>query len=371
MDSLRRMALKRLAAGAMAMYGPVQAQTSGNPIKIAQVLPLSGLQSAYGKSKRIGLAAYVNWAKAPWVVSVLDDAYDPAKTGELARAAAADSDVLSLTGIFGAPNCVAAANVAEQMQCPVIGLTTGSDNVREPMRKFVFPVRAGFRREARCIARHIKFSSLPKAAIVFINIPFGNLAKSSYEAALKEEGIELVGSFEMAQDGSNAAAVHEQIAKLAPPVVLLALHSPSAIAFLKARSQTKSFFQSFALSAVDTSAVTKALGANASGLITAQVVPPFQFGTTFLARDYLAAMKTLPNEAPSYYGLEAFLEARVLGEAIKRAGSKPTRDSLVRALETFQNLDLGGLSVSYGATSRLGSSFTDLTIIGKSGGVVS
>jgi branched-chain amino acid transport system substrate-binding protein len=65
--------------------------------------------------------------------------------------------------------------------------------------------------------------------------------------------------------------------------------------------------------------------------------------------------------------MEGYVNAKVLVEGLRRAGPKLTRDGFVRALESMQRVDLGGLMVTYGAGDHTGSEFVELTMIGKDG----
>ena len=85
--------------------------------------------------------------------------------------------------------------------------------------------------------------------------------------------------------------------------------------------------------------------------------------------EYLQAMKDLGHGAPSFYGLEAFIEAKVLVEGLRRAGSRPTPASLVAALETLRDLDVGGYFVSYRPDAHNGSSFVEIDVINAAGDV--
>jgi ABC-type branched-subunit amino acid transport system substrate-binding protein len=68
----------------------------------------------------------------------------------------------------------------------------------------------------------------------------------------------------------------------------------------------------------------------------------------------------------SYAAMEGYLSARIMTEALKRAGKNPTRESLVAAFESL-HLDLGGFAVGFTPSSRTGSDFVDLTMISKNG----
>jgi branched-chain amino acid transport system substrate-binding protein len=70
----------------------------------------------------------------------------------------------------------------------------------------------------------------------------------------------------------------------------------------------------------------------------------------------------------SYYGMEGYLMARTMVEGLKRISSKePTRERLVTALESLNNVDFGGFKVNYSPTGRQGSSFVELTVLGANG----
>ena len=61
---------------------------------------------------------------------------------------------------------------------------------------------------------------------------------------------------------------------------------------------------------------------------------------------------------------EGFLAARLLTEALERAGANPTRQDLVNAFEAIGQLDLGGFRISLGPRDHQASDFVDLTFLG-------
>ena len=65
--------------------------------------------------------------------------------------------------------------------------------------------------------------------------------------------------------------------------------------------------------------------------------------------------------------MEGFINAKVLVEALRRAGKNLTRAGFVKALESIRGEGLGGLSVTYGPGDHAGSMFVELTMIGKDG----
>jgi hypothetical protein len=61
------------------------------------------------------------------------------------------------------------------------------------------------------------------------------------------------------------------------------------------------------------------------------------------------------------------IEPAVFAEGLRRAGKGLTRESLVTALESMRDYNMGGFTVNYSPQSHEGSRFTDLTIIGRGG----
>ena len=78
----------------------------------------------------------------------------------------------------------------------------------------------------------------------------------------------------------------------------------------------------------------------------------------------LADAAMLPK---NYSAMEGFIAAKIMVEAIKRAGKDLTREGLVSALESFTQLDLGGFVISFGAKDRTGNEFVELSIVSKQG----
>ncbi len=65
--------------------------------------------------------------------------------------------------------------------------------------------------------------------------------------------------------------------------------------------------------------------------------------------------------------VEGYAYARVLVEAIKRAGVPLTSETLVKALESGKKFDLGGFAVGFTPDNRTGSNAIDLTIVTRDG----
>lgn len=99
----------------------------------------------------------------------------------------------------------------------------------------------------------------------------------------------------------------------------------------------------FATSSFSGLKVVDELKEQGAGLIMSQVLPPPWRNHLKLIRDYLQDLQdSAPGAKPNYTSLEGYVAARVLAEGLKRAGSNPTAERLMAALEDMPKLDLGG-----------------------------
>ena len=126
--------------------------------------------------------------------------------------------------------------------------------------------------------------------------------------------------------------------------------------------------QFFALSVVGLKALHAELGAEAAGIAISQVVPFPDNATAPVVRE----MKQLPPEmlpaaGVTYTTLEGYIAAKVMVEALRRAGAALSREKLVAALESMRDYDVGGYPVNYAGGNHLGSRFAEVTIVSKSG----
>jgi len=104
------------------------------------------------------------------------------------------------------------------------------------------------------------------------------------------------------------------------------------------------------------------------GLVNSQVVPSYDDLSLPAVAEYRALMEKHRPQVPatlrdpaytperfSFISLEGFVNARVIVEALRRAGPNPTRPALRAALESMRNVDLGiGAPLSFGPERHQG-----------------
>jgi ABC-type branched-subunit amino acid transport system substrate-binding protein len=149
--------------------------------------------------------------------------------------------------------------------------------------------------------------------------------------------------------------------------VLIVAAYPSSASFSREMHRRGSTAQLMNVSFVGTSALRASLQSHeASGIGVTQVVPFPWNERVPVVREYQHLMRR--EQAKPHFGfssLEGFLAAKMTVEGLRRAGPAPTRQRFVRALETMQNVDLGGYRVQLSSKDHNGSNYVDLIFLGS------
>ena len=352
---------------------------AADAIQIGRSLALTGPLAPYNVAKRDGGDAFIESVnRAGGIngraleITTLDDEYDGKKTVANLRKIAAEKRPTAFLGLFGVPTVAAALPVLEELRIPAVGLTTGSPALRAPFKRYVFPVRASYADEAAYIVRHIKTLSFAKVAIIHQDNPFGELVRDTLVKAFAAADVKVAVDVKVAANASDADAAVEAAAASKPEAIFLAMLSNAAVPSMRAiKKRGLAGMALYAFSAVDASVLTKELGKDASGLGISQVVPLPTSIQSKVAKEYMAALTALGRGSPSFYGLEAFIEAKVLVAGMRKAGKDAADpEALTRALESLGEYDAGGFIVNYSRELHRGGQFVELTVIGSQGTVI-
>lgn len=237
-----------------------------------------------------------------------------------------------------------------------------------------YPMRPGYNEEAEALLKESLATKKKRVALVYYQQAFGPSVFKHAQDAAKTLGVNIVGtaSFETAPEKMQAGivAAAQTLSKADPDAVIVIAAGGGAFNFVKQFRQTASRgAQLYALSPADAFGIVKVAGLdNARGVVISQAIPyPRNKGLT-VVREYHRLMNQFAAGRPlSFYSLEGFMGAKIVVEALRRAGPNPTRAKIIAALNTMKDFDLGDFYVSYTPTARSGSKLVDLTIIGSDG----
>lgn len=363
-----------LTACAMLAHSPVSAAD----IVIGQVAPLSGVLASTGEQMVLGGKIYFDAVNAQGGVHgaliqhvVLDDGYEVDKTVARTKELLAKPEVVALFGFAGTANITQLLKdgVLAAGGAALVAPYSGGESLRTPFNPWVFHVRAGYGDEAEHMVQQLTTLSMNRIAVMYQDDGFGKSGLEGVEAALERRKLKLVASVGYPRNTDDVSQAVKEIVVASPDaVIMIAINRPAA-AFVKQYREVGGSAQLYNISVVNPAEIVRLAGLkHARGLGISQVVPfPYQ-PKLLVVREYQKLLKKYaPDAEVNYTSFEEFLGAKVLVEALRRAGPAPTRERVVRALESIQNYDLGGMFISYSPTNRVGSRTVEVTVIGGSG----
>jgi branched-chain amino acid transport system substrate-binding protein len=380
MDIFHRLGRFSLLLALLALGGAAAADdgVTASSIKLGMSSPFSGPNGAYGEAMREGVLAYFGQVNAAGgvhgrkieLVSV-DDGYETDKTVANTKKLIEQDKVFALMAYYGSSPTTEAMKVFSAAKVPLIGTISGADSLRNPVNPYMFHLRASYADETEAIVDHLVGLGVTNIAVFYQNDGFGKSGLDGVTAALKRHKLTPSASAAIERNALDVSAAVQTIAKANPQVVVMVtLYKPTAafVTALRAAGQTPQFVT---LSPVGADLLVKEMGADsAHGISISQVMPYPWNDSVAVVKDYQKVLaQVAKGKEPSYYGLEGYLNAKLVTEALKRAGKDLTREKLAAALESGP-FDLGGYKVAYTPNSHNGSRYVDLTIVGRNGRVL-
>jgi branched-chain amino acid transport system substrate-binding protein len=367
---------KYLALAAWAIALGANAQPSGvsaSAIVIGQSAPLTGANAELGNDIRNGALAYFRKANASGGVHgrrielvTLDDANQVPQAGANTKKLVEEQGVFALFGYASATLSRPALPTVEKHRVPFLAPFTGADPMRV-FNRYVYNMRASYADELEKIVEHFAPLGITRFSIVHYDDVVGRENFTAVERALKKRGLTAVAvaSFKDRAKPDIAAGVKE-IAKASPDVVILTTLYKASADFIKLARRSGMGAQMASNSFPGANPLAKELGSEGAGTIVATVVPPPTKRSLPVVQEYQAAIeKQLGRKEYSFTSLESFIAAKVAVEALKRAGPRPTREGFMQALDNLKSFDSGGYVVSFSPGSHNGSTFVELTVIGR------
>lgn len=366
---LRRTLASVVVAAAFGAPAHVLAQ-----IKVGQTAGFTGAVSAGVTETALGAQIYLDAINAKGGVHgqkvevvALDDKFDPKLTAENGKKLIADADVVALFLNRGTPHTEALMPLIEQAKIALVAPSTGAMVLHEPFNRYIFNVRATYQAEAEKAVLHLGNLGMSNIAIVQVDDSFG---KDGAAGALK--GFEklkakpvLHATYDRAKP--DFSAIVPKIVQAAPHAVIFIGSGSAVTEGVKAIRAAGSHTQFVTLSNNASGGFIKQLGDHARGMIVTQVYPFEGARSTPMVNEAFEMGKAKGVSELTPAMLEGFAAATVLVEGLKRAGPKPTRESVIKGLESMQSFDLGGHVVTYGPRDHSGLSYSDLAIVSREG----
>jgi branched-chain amino acid transport system substrate-binding protein len=343
-------------------------------VLIGQSSPFSGSNKELGDDIREGIQAYfkqVNDAGGihgrTFQLISLDDGNDAKRSGENARILIEQRGVLALIGYASATLSLPALPFVEKGKLAFVGPFTGADPMRA-FRRNVYNIRASYADELEKIVDFYTTTGMKKFSIIHYDDAVGKENLAAVESALGARGLKPASIGSLKRNQTDLGAAVSDVVKASPDVVIATTLYKTTGDFIKGAKKAGSVAQFASTSFVGASALATELGDQGTGVVVAQVVPPYSRTSVAIVREYQAAIeKSLGKKDFSFTSLESYIGAKVLVEAVRRAGANPTREGVMKALDSMQNFNVGGYVVDFSPTNHNGSKFVELTAISKAG----
>jgi branched-chain amino acid transport system substrate-binding protein len=346
-----------LAAALVAAVAQAQVPgVSTTTVRIGQSTPLTGSNAELGNDIRNGALAYFRKVNDAGGVHgrhieliTLDDGNQVPRAEANTKKLVEDEPVFALFGYPSATLSRPALPFVEKHRVPFIGPFTGADPMRV-FNKYVYNIRASYADELEKIVDHFQSLGVKRFSIVYYDdvvgrenlAAFKDRAKPDIDAGLKE------------------------VAKGSPDVVILTTLFKASADFIRLAQKSGVGAQMASNSFPGASPLAKELGKDGAGTIVATVVPPPTKRSLPLVHEYQAAIeKQLGKKEYSFTSFEAYIGAKVMVEAMRKSGPKLTREAFMRELDAMKDYDAGGYNVGFSPTNHNGSSFVELTVIGR------
>lgn len=329
-----------------------------------------GLDLARGYVDMVNAHGGINGNKIRFTTR--DDQYDPKKTAALVEDVITHDKVVALVSSAGTANTMAMikAGVLNKYKVPLVGVFSGSEAIRGKGSEYIFHTRPTYHDEIMKIARLVSTLGLKKVAVLYQDDAFGAGILQSMDEAARVHHFEIILKSPYKAGETNFSAQARQIVA-AHPQALFLMGVPGAVNhFMKAYDAPSGASQIFALSFVTPDGLVETAGEErVRGVGITQVVPNPNAVALPLAKDFQAFLKTpyakgVPANPLTF---EFYLNIRLVLEAIKMAGPKPTAEKVAQSLRSMHNYRLDGYPIDFGETNRRGSSFLDIAVVGRNG----
>lgn len=337
---------------------------SKTAIVIGQSVALSGPSAALAVPFALGAKLHFDHVNAAGAVNgrkielvTLDDAGNPAATLANTQKLLGQG-VLALFGYYGSPQVTAAYAAIKDSDTLLFAPMAAADEFRGALYPNLYSLRPGYSEEAAAITRHAETLGARKLAILHAADGESMAALDAAERTMTSLGANLLVK-------APIEAVDKALA--IKPESVLVISDPQRAAQAIRQLRGKGFRGPiYGFSNTGESLLADLLGPAGSGVVVVRVVPKSDNPKLAVVRDMASDAAAANAGKVNVYMLEGYIAARVFTEALRRAGDKPTRAKLRKAIDGLDDVSVGGFRVHF-AEDRVASRLVELSLIDSQG----
>ncbi|HWN04950.1 MAG TPA: ABC transporter substrate-binding protein [Candidatus Dormibacteraeota bacterium] len=363
-------------AGGVLAKSAVAQGASANEIRIGMSAAFRGSAAGLGAELYRGAQAYYSEINArggvfgrPISVVALDDSYNPEPCIRNTIQLLDREKVFFLSNYVGTPTLTRALPVIKQyadQNVVLVGNFTGAQPQREaPYVDQVFNVRASYRQEMQALVERFWQAGARRFGVYYQVDAYGRSGTDGVARALAARNARIVAEATYVRNatfGEDMGIAVTALREAGCDVVLCTGAYQGCAAFVRSARDAGFAVPISNVSFVGSDAMLallvkhgRAKGRDYTrGLINSQVVPSYDDTTLPGVAEYRALMDKHNPPVPeairdaqyaprkySFISLEGYVNARVITEALKRAGANAGRPGFRQALESLRGLDLG------------------------------
>jgi len=363
-------------AGGVLAKSAVAQGASANEIRIGMSAAFRGSAAGLGAELYRGAQAYYSEINArggvfgrPISVVALDDSYNPEPCIRNTIQLLDREKVFFLSNYVGTPTLTRALPVIKQyadQNVVLVGNFTGAQPQREaPYVDQVFNVRASYRQEMQALVERFWQAGARRFGVYYQVDAYGRSGTDGVARALAARDARIVAEATYVRNATfdeDMGIAVTALREAGCDVVLCTGAYQGCAAFVRSARDAGFAVPISNVSFVGSDAMLallvkhgRAKGRDYTrGLINSQVVPSYDDTTLPGVAEYRALMDKHNPPVPeairdaqyaprkySFISLEGYVNARVITEALRRAGANAGRPGFRQALESLRGLDLG------------------------------
>lgn len=371
---------RNLLAGLLlsGVAGAVLAETgvTATRILIGQTVGVTGTVAGPVKEMNQGATAYFNEVNQQGGVHgrkiemlVMDDKFDPALTRKHAETLIKKEGVFMLFLGRGTPHTTGILSLLAEHKVPLLAPTTGAKIFHEPAHPLLFNVKATYQDEVEKAVEHFTTVGVKSISLLHVDDAFGRDGLEGFEKSMAARKLAPVAITKFARVKPDLVATAKAVIKPNPQALIIVSSAKNTAGVIKAIRAQGGHMQIMTMSNNSSQSFMEDVGEAGVGVILSQITPAPHLVSTPLGQEFKEMVKKY-NVTVSYAAMEGYVNAKVLVEGLRRAGPNLTREGFIRALESMQRIDFGGIMVTYGPKDHSGSEFVELTMIGKNGRII-
>jgi serine/threonine protein kinase/ABC-type branched-subunit amino acid transport system substrate-binding protein len=330
-----------------------------NRILLGTSAPFTGPVGELGRSLYTGMQAWINQVNDAGGIAgrkleliALDDGYDPDRALANVRELAEEYRVFAFIGNVGTPTAEKTLPYILQKRMLLFGAFTGAELLRPvPPNRYILNYCASLEEETAAAVHYVVEGRKvrPEQIAVFAQQDgYGDSGYRGVVRALRKYGRtpEQILRVGYRRNTSQVEYAAKQIVarKDIRAVIMVPTYRPAARFIGRIRDARKDVLFT-CTSFVDSDSLAAELlemgPEYADGVMVTQAVPPIDSHSSMVVKYRKTLRRFHPSKSPSSVSLEGYITAALLTAGLRQAGEELTTDSLIGALESMHDLDLG------------------------------